>query len=273
MSLIRELGVPVFDGRKPGKDVYQTAAGNQHGRLPTSAVAEHRIDGGTQRLTDALAQTVGAIELNCVATAITDRGNHLSVTTSQGEFLGKHVIAALPPRLLARSIQIDDPLTDVWRRVPTWMADVAKVVAVFDKPVWRDAGLSGRAASAVGPMVEVHDLSSRDDSHTALFAFVPRALFSADLEQRVRAQLHQLFGPQTTPSAIHMQAWWTEPLTHTGDGEADDMALFAHPSLHKPALGGRLHLTSCETSTVSPGHLSGAIERALTVTEHLLTLP
>ncbi len=272
MGLVDELGLTLFDGRKPGADVYQTATGNQHGRLPTSSVAEHRIDGGTQRLTDALTQTVGAVEFDCVATAITDHSTHLSVTTNRGEFLGKHVIAALPPRLLARSIQVDDPLTQIWRRVPTWMADIAKVVAVFDAPVWRSAGLSGRAASAVGPMVEVHDLSSRDDAHTALFGFVPRTLAGADLEQRVRTQLHQLFGPKTTPTAVHIQAWWTERLTHTGDTEAADQTLFAHPSLHKPALGGRLHLTSCETSTVSPGHLNGAIERSLTVTQQLLSL-
>ncbi len=62
MALIRELGLTVFDGGKPGRDVYQTAEGNQHGHLPTSSVAAHRIDGGMQSLTDAPAQTVGAIE-------------------------------------------------------------------------------------------------------------------------------------------------------------------------------------------------------------------
>ncbi|MFT6146381.1 MAG: monoamine oxidase [Myxococcota bacterium] len=272
MALIQELGLPVFDGRKPGSDVYQTASGNQYGRLPRSAVAEHRIDGGTQRLADALAKTVGPVKLGCVAEAIIDHNTHLSVTTNQGTFFGKHVIAALPPRLLARSIRVEDPLTAMWRRVPTWMADVAKVVAIFDSPIWREAGLSGRAASTVGPMVEVHDLSSRDDAHTALFGFVPRTFADGDLKQRVGRQLHQMYGPQTTPSSVHIQKWWTEALTHSGDSETDDTSLMAHPSLHKSALGGRLHLTSCETSTVSPGHLNGAIERAQTVSKYLLSL-
>lgn len=272
LALIRELGISLFDGRQPGADVYQTGAGNQHGHLPRSAVAEYRVDGGVQSVTDALAKTVGDITLGCSVLAIADHSTHLALTTNRGEYSARHVIAALPPRLLARTITVDDPHVQMWRRVPTWMADVAKVVATFNAPIWRESGLSGRAASTVGPMIEVHDISTPDGEHTAVFGFVPRQLSTPDLEQRVRDQLRQLFGSRAVPTSIHVQSWWSEPQTHSGDTEPDVQAFLGHPDLHRAALGGRLHLTSCETSTVSPGHLNGAVERALAVTDALLAI-
>lgn len=54
---------------------------------------------------------------------------------------------------------------------PTWMAGHAKVVAIYERPFWRDSGLSGFVSSRVGPLQEIHDASPEAGSG-ALFGFL-----------------------------------------------------------------------------------------------------
>ena len=156
------------------------------------------------------------------------------------------------------------------------MGDVAKVVAIYSAPFWRDHGWSGRAASRVGPLVEVHDLSGPRDEPPALFGFAPRAVLPpgadpATLEAPVLEQLVALFGPPAgEPVALRIQAWWTEPHTLPPDHPNTALQLLGHARLREPLMGGRLHLISTETSGQSPGHLDGALERADTVVNEVL---
>ncbi|GAA3332831.1 hypothetical protein GCM10020331_094480 [Ectobacillus funiculus] len=66
---------------------------------------------------------------------------------------------SLPPNLI----------TDIVKK-PTWMAGQAKVVAVYDRPFWRELGLSGYVLSAVGPLEEIYD-ASPNKGPGALFGF------------------------------------------------------------------------------------------------------
>ena len=84
------------------------------------------------------------------------------------------VILALPPRLVAHHIEFSPSLpenlmTDIVIK-PTWMAGQAKVVAVYDRPFWRELGLSGYVLSAVVPLEEIYDASPNKGSG-ALFGF------------------------------------------------------------------------------------------------------
>ncbi len=73
----------------------------------------------------------------------------------------RQVIGALPPRMLAATLRLDPapPPGTLQRRqeTPTWMAPHAKVFAIYDRPFWRDAGVSAAAQRMGGPMVEIHD--------------------------------------------------------------------------------------------------------------------
>ena len=87
----------------------------------------------------------------------------------------EHVLLAMPPRLvesqLTFSPALPSELARQWRETDTWMAPHAKYIAVFDRPFWREQGLSGEARSAVGPMVEIHDAST-PGGKAALFGFL-----------------------------------------------------------------------------------------------------
>ena len=239
-----------------------------------------RLTGGTGALVRALANGLpdGSIQLESRVTRIALDGSHVRLTLGQtgGGFatvLAAQVIAALPPRLLEESITfepaIDPAIRLHWRHTPTWMAPHAKFVAVYDRPFWRLAGLSGTAQSAVGPMGEIHDATTASGA-AALFGFL-----GIDADQRQAAgtalvtracldQLLRLFGDEAgRPVATLLMDWTAEVFTAT----ADDQRGGAHPVTQRgPWVSGawrdRLSLAGSETSATDPGYLAGAIDAA-----------
>src|SRR5262249_50755084 len=109
--------------------------------------------------------------------ALGDSSVILTTATPDGSddtFLAEQVIATVPPRLLADiafSPAIDPVTARRWRDTATWMAPHAKFFAVYDRPFWRDAGLSGTAQSFVGPLAEIHDATTASGK-PALFGFL-----------------------------------------------------------------------------------------------------
>jgi monoamine oxidase len=150
------------------------------------------------------------------------------------------------------------------------MAPHAKYLAVYGSPFWRDAGLSGAARSAVGPLVEIHDASTPHGA-AALFGFVGvpprvrRSLADDVLRAHCRMQLARLFGPRAAaPGAEFLKDWAADRYTATGtdlDGPAGHGV--APPPV--PASGdwrGRLAGIASEWSPAFPGYVAGAIDAA-----------
>lgn len=262
-ALIRELGVATFPHPTQGLDLYDGPDGVQRGRLPGSAVRERRFVGGTVRLIDAVADGL-APTLRTPARGLSVVPGGLRVHTDGGDLDARHVVAALPPALLA-ALALPDAvpasLRARWAGTATWMAGVAKVVARYERPFWRAQGLSGRVFSHRGPLTEVHDLSGPEGQPAALFGFVHRPHATGDWEQAARAQLVRLLGPEAATADWHAMPWWEAPAT-TAPGPLPPPDTLGHPDLRRAALDGRLHLCSTETAQGSPGHLDGAVERA-----------
>ncbi len=275
-GLLRELGVETFPHHREGLDVYDDGRELQRGRLPRSAVEERRVAGGASAITDALSRDLRDLRLAHPVRAVALGEGCLRVETDAGDLRSRRVIAALPPARLARPVALPELPAErrqLLARVPTWMAEVAKVVAVYPERSWRARGLSGRAASAAGPMSELHDLSGPGGEPAALFGFVHRQLATPGWRERLVPQLARLFGAEAaSPTALYVAAWWEERWAFAG-GDNGDMRLFGHPFLREPLLEGRLHLASTETSGVSPGHMDGAVERAHAVADALIKRP
>ena len=197
----------------------------------------------------------------------------LSANGSVTTICCRRLVIALPPRLAAESVTfspaLPPPVEQAMRQTPTWMAGQAKYVAVYSRPFWRDAGLSGAARSAIGPLVEIHDASIPDGA-AALFGFVgltaaQRQAAGAAWESAALAQLVRLFGVEAgNPVAVHVKDWAQSPLTATAQ---DWPPLNAHP--HYAALPesgsvwrDRLVWAGTETASDHGGYLEGALEAA-----------
>jgi monoamine oxidase len=193
---------------------------------------------------------------------------------TSGSISARRVVLALPPRVATEAIRCEPALPktalDAMAAVPTWMAGQAKILAVYDRPYWREAGFSGDAASHRGPMVELHDASPAIGGPYAIFGFVglpaqTRALRVPEVIMAARRQLHSLFGPaMAEPLSIEMMDWARESQISTPMDQASPSyhARYGLPQALRGLWNGRLLFSSTEMAPEFGGFLEGALEAA-----------
>ncbi|MBB5575453.1 flavin monoamine oxidase family protein [Rhizobium paranaense] len=275
----QELGLAFFPQHADGAMAFERSPGSapEHYRTLRQEPQSMRLVGGSGAIISALADRLpkDRIRLGTRVTRIvrTDSGAGLQVHVLHGSaevIEAAHVIFALPPRLLAQTIEFepapDEAFRKLWHATPTWMAPHAKFFALYEKPFWRAAGLSGAAQSMVGPLVEIHDATTASGK-AALFGFlgVPAnvrreagrdAIIAASVNQ-----LGRLFGPEALkPAATLYKDWAADPLTAT----TSDLAASGHPTGGKrkwvgPEWSNWMTLAGSETAVHDPGYLAGAV--------------
>ena len=293
-SLIESLNLSRFAQFEEGDMMVERAANQPPVRMQgyKSAPPSMRLVGGMAALTDTL---YARLDASCILTSQTvkqlskksqyievqseDTSGHVTghVTT----FRAQHVLLALPPRLVEGRIvfqpTLPQDLSEQWRKTATWMAPHAKYVAVYESPFWRDAGLSGAARSAIGPLTEIHDASTLEGDGALLGFFgapdqVRQSVSDTVLKEHCRAQLVRLFGTQaSTPKAEYLKDWAQDPLTAMpADASNNGQHAVAPPS--KPKTGvWQDCLTGCgsEWSAQFPGYVAGAIDAATVAVQSL----
>lgn len=280
--LLEELGIESFEQQSVGASRYEDPQrGVETFRNPGMSAVSLRVSGGMARMIDALADRLppDRLRLSSQVTKIARNGAKIEVSVQSGNDTqiidAERVLLALPPRLALRSLDfapsLPAELRDALIAIPTWMAGHAKVVAVYDRPFWREQGLSGHGFSHIGPAMEIHD-ASQPEGPGALFGFLgipaeqrrsidPEALRSAAI-----AQFARLFGPEAAqPAAVFLKDWIVDPLTAT----ADDLApLYSHPRYGLPRAAQKIwdgQLVFCATEAAS--HQGGFLEGALVAAE------
>jgi len=241
-----------------------------------------RLRGGMAQLIDALAADLPPrlLHLNHVLTDVCDRGDHVALVFAAGddivEFNARHVVLAVPPRVLEQQVRFEPDLDEVTRKAmrsaETWMAARAKVIIAYDRAFWREAGHSGNAfvtheQAVVG---EIFDACDGDAARAALggfLAFPPelRASFSVGLPLLMDSQMAQVFGTTLGDGEQHYQDWATEPYTcSTLDRTSarTEHADVANPMLRRTHWNGKLYLGGSETASRGAGYLEGALEAA-----------
>jgi monoamine oxidase len=283
-KLVKDLGLPTIEQYAAGAILFEQSQSGplQRHVLPDGAVERSvRLDGGVQTLVDAIAASLpeGSVELNTEVKAI-QLEKAGGVTIEAGQIDGSvktisagAVILALPPRIVAERIAFSPALPDGLRASlkdkPTWMAGQAKVVAVYDRPFWREEGLSGQVTSWAGPLQEIHDASS-DNEYGALFGFfgIPtkmrQDLGEEQILRLVTDQLIRLFGPSAgNPLALFYKDWGSDQATAVDE---DAIPLTTFPEYGLPA--GNISweksviFAGTETASGHGGHLEGALQAA-----------
>jgi len=289
-TLIESLNLSRFAQFEAGDMMIERATDQPPVRMQgyKSAPSSMRLVGGMATLIEALYTLldVKSIITNQTVQQLNKVGEYIDVQSKDaaGQLTitrARHVLLALPPRLVAGRIAFEPALPQElmtqWQQTATWMAPHAKYVAVYETPFWRDNGLSGAARSAIGPLTEIHDASTVD-SHGALFGFfgVPaqtrQRVSDIVLKQHCRAQLVRLFGEQaSSPVAEYLKDWAQDPLTAMpADVSGNGQHAVAPPA--KPQKGAwQDHLTGCgsEWSAQFPGYIAGAIDAAAIAVQRL----
>jgi len=288
-TLVEALGLTTFQQHTAGDVVFHRMSREapQRYRGFQQTPLSMRLAGGTGALIAALADCIPAQRLHhsseVTQVEMIDTGVVATVVTADGEttLSAKHIVLALPPRVLEARVtftpEMEPADRNLWRSTPTWMAPHAKFFAIYDRPFWREMGLSGSAQSLVGPLSEIHDATSASGV-AALFGFVGvssaqrKVMGLADLKAACVEQLSLLFGSDASrPAYTLLKDWSADPLTAA--------PLDSEPSGH-PAGGvqkwitgawkGRAWMAGSEASPLEPGYLAGAVEAADRIADHLI---
>ncbi|KGI84057.1 hypothetical protein JY98_14160 [Exiguobacterium mexicanum] len=283
-QLIERLGLPTFSQHTTGDLMLERQFGviERHTLPPGHTIPSMRLVGGMTTLTTALAATLpaGTIQLESTVTSIKQTEDEVTIELETGWSQAfTHVIMAIPPRLVSR-ISFHPELSETTKSkladTPTWMAGQAKVLAVYDRPFWRDSGQSGQGMSWAGVLQEIHD-ASQPGGLAALFGFfrlsaAERSVLDRDeLNRRVIDQLVRLFGEEARqPRDVLYVDWSSDRHTATvQDGEPlTDFPVY-QPIALDPAWEGMLSLAGTETDSLFGGHIEGALRSAERVVEQL----
>ena len=282
--VVEAMGLDVYAQAEAGGFIYQDAQGSVQ-RLARGFPQEPpsmRVHGGIAALIAALEGQCrpGAIRLQSLVRRIGlyQDGVEVNAEGPEGRITlrARRAALALPPRLLGGIVlspTLPAALLNRLHEVPTWMAGHAKALAIYDRPHWREASLSGSAISQCGPLAQIHDASLPTASEAAIFGFFgwdahQREIHRTTLEDRVVAQLQRLFGSVAVgPREVLIQDWASEPLTSTA---ADGLAGGAHPVYHPIPLpapwNDRLRLSGSEAAPEFAGYLEGALASAESAT-------
>ena len=181
----------------------------------------------------------------------------------------RRAIFAVQPPLLAR-IAFDPPLPG-WRDQATQrmaMGAVIKTNTVYERPFWRDQGLSGASTIVGGRVSLTFDNSPPDGSPGILLAFLEgrhardaARMTEAERRTLVVGELVRLFGPEAASPVRYIERVWADEEWTRGCYGAffpPGGWTSSGPALREPI--GPLHWSGTETATVWNGYIDGAIQ-------------
>ena len=197
------------------------------------------------------------------------RDGGVEIAVRDGDVVhAKRAIVSVPAPL-RRRILFEPALPDVARRVPkeVGFGRLIKCAAVYERPFWRDAGLSGEALSDIGPTTLTFDNSPPDGKPGVLLGFVGGAdaepyarLDVAGRRDSVLACFARLFGDDAREPLDYVeQDWGAEEWS--GGGPTFVLApgawSAAGPGLREPV--GPIHWAGTETASRWAGFMDGAV--------------
>src|SRR4051794_13737162 len=255
---------------------YIAAAGNEDHpgtleRLVTTApgAQSDRVVGGTQLIPIGVAKQLGKrVVLNSPVRKITQKSDRVQVDSDKLTAVGQRVIVAIPPPLAGR-LQYSPPLPalrdQLTQRMP--QGSVMKVIALYDKPFWRDDGWTGQAVSDTGPCQATFDNTPPEGTPGALMGFVEastarklNAVSKDELKQKVLDNYAQYYGDEAKNAIGFIEKRWDNDIWHRGCPvcvPGPGVLLDFGTAIREPV--GRIHWAGTETSTYWNGYMDGAV--------------
>ncbi len=228
-----------------------------------------RFVGGSQRIPQVVAKSLGArVVLRAPVRRIVQSGRRTTVITDRHHYIGRRVIVATPPALAGR---IDyEPLMPVERDQVTQrlhQGNLTKVAAVYDRPFWRDQGLTGQILSTSGLISATFDDSPPSGDPGVIFGFVGGdmarqyvRLSEEEKRSRVLGELAGFFGPQALKPRLFFDTQWATEQWSRGCpvGVAGPGLLTSCGSALRDVVGS-IHWAGTESSDYWNGYMDGAV--------------
>ncbi|PVG80600.1 monoamine oxidase [Nocardioides gansuensis] len=232
---------------------------------------ESRFVGGSQLLSLRMAEELdGAVTLNAPARRITQTPGGVTVSTDDQAWEADHVIVATPPHLVT---QIDfDPLLPaqqaaLFARMTFGM--LMKCEAIYDRPFWRDQGLSGQGVfrGQSGPVCSMFDNSPPPGEPGVLMGFLGAREWknwsTRPAHERRGAVLRsfaKVVGPQALEPVDYFEQDWTlEPWTRGGPTSVLAPGVLTELGRWRDVPHGSVHWAGAEHADYWNGFMDGAV--------------
>ncbi|MDX6669504.1 MAG: monoamine oxidase [Solirubrobacteraceae bacterium] len=230
---------------------------------------QFRFVGGSELIALRMAHQLGSrIALRSPVRRIGQSANGVQVLADHLTVNASQAIVAIPPVLAGRIAYqpvLPTARDQLTRREP--QGTLTKATVVYDRPFWRDAGLTGMTFSAIGPINASFDDSPPSGSPGVVFGFIGgdearkhARLSAADKRAAVLNQLVSWFGPQAANPRTYLETDWNAEEWSAGCPVgllAPGVLTAFGPALRAPV--GRLHWAGTETSTYWNGYMDGAV--------------
>jgi monoamine oxidase len=249
---------------------YCARNGSLESLIATTGGAQDRVvDGSMHRLAEWLAGQLAASPiLNAPVTRVVQHDTGVEVFADGRCWSAERVVITVPVGLRGKidfEPGLPGPMAQASQRLPA--GSIIKCHVAYDRPFWREAGLSGEALSASLPFSPVFDHSDPAGNHYSLVGFVAgdaaleySARPAAVRRQAVIDSLVTFFGNEAaTPTAYLEKDWLTDPWSvgcYVGVAAAGYYSR-TRPYIARPV--GRLHWAGTETAEFGLGYIEGAI--------------
>lgn len=245
-----------------------------------NAAQEQRYRGGSHVLAQKMADSLGdRLILSSPVRAIRWDADRAEVRSDKITLVARHVVIALPPALVA-NIWFDPGLptlrSQLVQRLP--MGSLMKILAVYDRPFWKDEGVSGISMNTELPIRSTFDNSLPGDSRGIIVGFVggKHSRRWSKLDEATRREeglqcLAEILGDQALrPLEYFDQNWPADPWSRGGPvGFAPPGVLTDYGStLREPV--GPIHWAGTETATYWNGYMEGAVQSGDRVAREVL---
>lgn len=232
-------------------------------------ILDRRVIGGLQQVPLRLAETLGDdVKLSQPVRRLQWSDSGVTATTDSFTVTARFAIAAIPPVLHGR-IDYQPPLPRAQHQLHQHLSFglVIKVHAVYEKPFWRDNGLSGTAFSPYNLVHEAYDNTNYEDTRGTLVGFVSDIkagdVLSLGPDERRKAVLESLasyYGPDALDPIVYYESdWAAEEWTRGAYAVSFDLGGLVRygPTLREPV--GPIWFSSSDLAGEGYQHVDGAI--------------
>ncbi|NYF17732.1 putrescine oxidase [Microbacterium sp. AK009] len=245
------------------------SAGSFSHLVDADFILDKRVVGGLQQVPLLLAERLGGdVFLDQPVRRIEWSDGGVTVEADRMTVRARFVILALAPVLYPR-ISFSPPLPRLQHQMHQHisMGFVIKVHAVYERPFWRDHGLSGTAFSPYELSHEAYDNTNHGDERGTLVGFVSDRhaddvfrLSAEERKERILESLSHYYGPEAKNPVVYYESdWGTEEWTRGAYAASFDLGGLSRYGADQREPVGPIHFACSDMAGLGYQHVDGAI--------------